>query len=683
MIEDRRLTLPWDPLKDPSPLRQREWLITNGLGGYASGTVAGIPSRKYHGLFVPNLSAPKGRHILISRCDEIVAANGKHMLLGGAEFAEDRFVGESHLFLKEFRLDDRIAVWIFKVNGTLLEKSIVMVHNQNTVCVQYRILAGDALDLQVRPYLSFRRHDESPENDLKRTFVFTARNGRHEVSADGSMLTLRMGMCQPPSIFVSDEHREREFIYRIDRSRGDSSTESAYSPGYYAARVTAEQTVCFFASTQTWERLTCDVSSLFDAERKRIGGLLALSRATAGDVIAQQLVMAADQFIVLPGSRLEETVMAQAEGTDLRTIYAGYHWFGDWGRDTMISLEGLALCTGRYREAGAILRTFAQYVKDGLLPNLFPEGEHQALYHTADATLWYFHAISRYVDVTGDRTILAQLMPVLQSIVEHHVAGTHFGIHVDPTDGLLSAGAEGYQLTWMDAKVDGWVVTPRRGKPVEIQALWFNALTLLSQWAHELQIPYESYEKLAAQVRESFNERYWNDATDCLLDVVDGPTGNDPAIRPNQVFAISLANPVLFQRYWKPVLDVVRDRLLTPYGLRTLSADHPDYKRHYRGDLRARDAAYHQGTVWPWLIGHYIDAILKVQPDVVAARELLQGFREHLLDAGVGSISEIFDAEPPFSPGGCIAQAWSVGEILRAWLKTTPQLAQLSIAIRS
>jgi len=675
MTNARTLRLAWDAAKDPSHLRQREWIVTNGLGGYASGTVAGIPSRKYHGLFVPNLSAPKGRHILISRCDEIVTVGGANLLLGGAEFADDRFIGESHLHLQEFRLDRRIAVWVFSIDDTLLEKSIVMVHNQNTVCVQYRILSGPALDLKIRPYTSFRRHDESPNTDLPRHFVFSAREGKHEIRTDDSPMVLRMGMCSTPPVFVSEEQRELEFVYRIDRSRGESSTESAFSPGYYMARVTAEHPSCFFASTQNWERLAIDVGSIFDAERKRIDSLLNLARlnltqAGPGDPLAEQLTMAADQFIVLPGSRLEETVMAQAEGTDLRTVYAGYHWFGDWGRDTMISLEGLTLTTGRYREAGAILRTFANYVKDGLLPNLFPEGERQALYHTVDATLWYFHAISRYVEVTGDRSILSQLMPVLRSIIEHHVQGTHFGIHVDPADGLISAAAEGYQLTWMDAKVDGWVVTPRRGKPVEIQALWFNALSLMSQWSTELRQPQPEYAERAEQVRSTFNERYWNESTGCLFDVIDGPNGNDAAIRPNQLFAISLPHPVLFQRYWTPVLEVVKSRLLTPYGLRTLSDDHPDYKKHYRGDLRARDAAYHQGTVWPWLIGHYIDAQLKVQPDRSAARRLLSGFEEHLLDAGMGSISEIFDAEAPFAPGGCIAQAWSVAEVLRAWTKT-------------
>jgi len=669
-IDARTSTLPWDATQDPSQLRQREWLVTNGLGGYASGTIAGIPSRKYHGLFVPNLSAPKGRHILISRCDEMVTVGGRTLLLGGAEFARDHFIGESHLHLKEFRLDHRIAVWLFEIDGTLLEKSITMVHNQNTVCVQYRIVSGQSLDLKIRPYTSFRRHDESPSTELTRHFSFSASEGRHEVRADDSSMILRMGVCSAPAVFVSEEQRELEFVYRIDRSRGDSSTESAFSPGYYMATVTAAHPICFYASTQNWERLAIDVSSVFDAERKRIAALLHLAHTSPDDRFAEQLTMAADQFIVLPGSRLEETVMAQAEGTDLRTIYAGYHWFGDWGRDTMISLEGLTLTTGRYREAGAILRTFANYVKDGLLPNLFPEGERQALYHTVDATLWYFHAIARYVEVTGDRTILSQLMPVLRSIVEHHVNGTHFGIHVDPSDGLITASADGYQLTWMDAKVDGWVVTPRRGKPVEIQALWFNALALMSQWSTELRQPSAQYHELAEQVRSSFNERYWNEATGCLFDVIDGPGGNDAAIRPNQIFAISLPHPVLFQRYWTPVLDVVRQRLLTPYGLRTLSDDHPDYKKHYRGDLRARDAAYHQGTVWPWLIGHYIDAQLKIQPDRSSARRLLQAFEEHLLDAGMGSISEIFDAEPPFAPGGCIAQAWSVAEVLRAWMKT-------------
>ena len=491
---------------------------------------------------------------------------------------------------------------------------------------------------------------------------------RYATSA--SPLVLRVALRPGPTTFVTEERDEFNFMYRIDRDRGDPAFESAFSPGYFIAHVEVDKPAVFIASAHAWDRLDFDAVSVFDAERHRAESLLTLAPALEHDEFAEQLAMAADQFIVLPGSRLEESVMAQAAGGELRSVYAGYHWFGDWGRDTMISLEGLTLCTGRYREAGAILRTFSHYVQDGLLPNLFPEGERQALYHTVDATLWYFHAISRYLEATGDRTILHQLYPVLQSIIEHHLAGTRYNIHVDPADGLVSAAAEGYQLTWMDAKVGDWVVTPRRGKPVEIQALWYNALQLMAAWSADSLIAHPPYAEYAARARESFNARYWNEETGCLKDVIDGPTGDDPAIRPNQIFAISLAHPILDERRWRQVVDLVRERLVTPYGLRTLSADHVDYKQHYRGDLRSRDAAYHQGTVWPWLIGHFVDAQLKVEPDPLAARRLLLSFREHLSDAGVGSISEIFDAEGPHAPGGCIAQAWSVAEVLRAWLRT-------------
>jgi predicted glycogen debranching enzyme len=671
VIEGRHIVLRWDRDRDPAELRQREWLVTNGLGGYASGTLAGIPTRKYHGLFVPNLAAPKGRHIMISRCDECIITPTRQLYLGGAEFEHDRFVGESHRYLKEFRLDHRIVTWTFEFDDLVLEKSIVMVHNQNTACVQYRLLRGDRLQLQVRPFVSFRRHDDMPTSVPGDAFMLDVRRGRHEIHHAHSPLVLRVALRPGPTTFMTEEHDDHRFVYRVERDRGDPAFDSAFSPGYFAAQVTAEQPTVFVASTHAWDRLDFDATEVFDAERRRVDALLSLAPHLRGDDFAEQLAIAADQFVVLPGSRIEENVMAQAEGTELRSVYAGYHWFGDWGRDTMISLEGLTLCTGRYREAGAILRTFSHYIKDGLLPNLFPEGEREALYHTVDATLWYFHAISRYVETTGDRSILLQLYPTLQSVIERHLAGTRFNIHVDPADGLLTASAEGYQLTWMDAKVDGWVVTPRRGKPVEIQALWYNALKLMALWGEQLGVEsYRVYDGHANRARESFNARYWNPATGCLFDVIDGPTGEDPAIRPNQVFAISLANPILYERRWEAVMEVVRNRLVTAYGLRTLSADHPEYKAHYRGDLRSRDAAYHQGTVWPWLIGHYVDACLKVRRDKVGARQLLEGFRTHLCDAGVGSISEIFDAEEPYAPGGCIAQAWSIAEVLRAWLRT-------------
>jgi len=333
----------------------------------------------------------------------------------------------------------------------------------------------------------------------------------------------------------------------------------------------------------------------------------------------------------------------------------------------------LTLSTGRHVEAGWILRTFAHYIRHGLIPNLFPEGRNEGLYHTADATLWFFQALARYVEVTNDRATLKLILPRLIDVVDHHIRGTKFGISVDPKDGLLRQGQPGYQLTWMDAKVEDWVVTPRRGKAVEINALWYNALRLLEGWLREEknEDAARTMADQAEQARQSFNQRFWCAELGHLYDVIDGESGDDRACRPNQVLAISLIHPILDEQHWKALLEVVRERLLTPVGLRSLSRDHPEYKAKYFGDLRARDAAYHQGTVWAWLIGPFIDAWLKVYPeDRAGARRFLEGFLPHLDDGCVGSINEIYDAEPPFTPRGCIAQAWSVAEVLRCWVKT-------------
>jgi predicted glycogen debranching enzyme len=387
-----------------------------------------------------------------------------------------------------------------------------------------------------------------------------------------------------------------------------------------------------------------------------------------------ELVLAADQFIITPAGRVEDAARARAMGDEVRTVIAGYHWFTDWGRDTMISLEGLTLTTGRRHEAGWILRTFAHYVKDGLIPNMVPEGEKEGLYHTADATLWFFHAMHRYLEVSGDRATLRLVLPKLVDIYRHHIRGTHFNICVDPKDNLLHQGAEGYQLTWMDAKVEDWVVTPRRGKAVEINALWYNAQRLLAKWLHEERGSGEAQpvEETAGQTYQSFQQRFWYEEGGYLYDVVDAEGGgNDPSLRPNQLFAIALDYPVLDQSRWGRVLEVVRQHLLTPVGLRSLAPGHPDYKSRYYGDLRDRDAAYHQGTVWGWLIGPFVDAWLKVnQHDRAGARKFVEGFLPHLEQGCIGSISEIFDAEEPYTHRGCIAQAWSVAEALRCWVKT-------------
>jgi predicted glycogen debranching enzyme len=422
------------------------------------------------------------------------------------------------------------------------------------------------------------------------------------------------------------------------------------------------------ASTEPWEAVQAlSPTDAAPAERERRQRLLTIAGCGEHDTIAAELVLAADQFIITPAGRIEEAARAKATGEEVRTVIAGYHWFTDWGRDTMISLDGLTLATGRFREAAYILSTFAHYVRDGLIPNMFPDGSREGLYHTADASLWFFHAVHRYTTATGDQETLRRLLPQLADIVRHHIKGTHFGIGVDPADGLLRQGADGYQLTWMDAKVDDWVVTPRRGKPVEINALWYNALCLLHECSRELAVDVGlDLEEYADRARRSFNERFWYAKGGYLFDVVDGPGGDDPALRPNQILSFSLAHPILDPSRWEEVLTIVGDNLLTPVGLRSLAPGHQDYKPIYYGDLRSRDAAYHQGTVWAWLIGPYLDAWLKVHPgDVAGVRKALAGFEAHMNEACVGSISEIFDAADPYTPRGCIAQAWSVAEVLR------------------
>jgi predicted glycogen debranching enzyme len=660
------LVFDWKPGTDPAYLLDREWLVTNGLGGYASGTLSGVATRRYHGLFIPDLPAPRGRTMMVPRLEEDLQVGGRLVHLAGAEFADGRLEDEAHQFLREFRREWQTPIWTFEIEDCVFEKSIIMPYAQNTVYVQYRLLKGGPVRLRLRPYVSFRMHDAALGVPPEWPFTLTITHGRYEVHPFEGAPAMRMCLQPQCGMFVADETVSRNVFYRIERNRGYDHVEDLFSPGYFDAELTRDEPLGLVISTEAWQSLQHPPGAILDAERQRLEKLLLLAPPQARTGFAAQLVLAADQFVVFPGSRLEESVLARAAGEEVRTVIAGYHWFTDWGRDTMISLEGLTLITGRHQEARAILRTFSHYVKDGLLPNHFPEGQRTAIYNTVDATLWYFHALDRYYATTKDRETLQMLYPTLKSVIEHHIEGTHFGIAVDPSDGLVAAGAEGYQLTWMDAKVDGWVVTPRRGKPVEIQALWYNALRLMAIWADELHEPGKQFEQLAEQAFESFNARFWYERGLHLFDVIDGEGGDDSSLRPNQIFAISLRFPILKPPMWRPVVDAVVGKLLTPVGLRSLAPGHRDYKPVYFGDLRDRDAAYHQGTVWAWLIGHFLDAWRRVYFDDAALHVMLQGFEQELRDAGVGTISEIFDAEPPYTPRGCIAQAWSVAEVLRA-----------------
>jgi len=623
-----------------------EWLVTNGIGGYASGTVTGETTRRYHGLLVAAFPNPLGRMVMLTALPEDLPPD----------------------CLEDFRLEGGIPVWRYALDDVEIEKRIAMPHRQNTVVVQYRLLRGERTTLRVTPVIDFRHYEEPVSEAVREDYTFAETEDGHVLSCEG-VPPLRLRVEGSHRVIIDRAHRA-EVLYAMEEARGYRGRGTLWSPGSLELDLCAGPGTCVVASTEDpdiWTAL--GGHEVFVAEAARKHRLIDALPHPLRDETGVQLALAAEQFVIAPVGRARDAARALASGDEVRTVIAGYHWFTDWGRDTMIALEGLTLATGRHREAGFILRTFAHYVRDGLIPNMFPNGSDEGLYHTADATLWFFHALERYTRVTGSLALVEEVLPVLRGIVDAHMRGTRFGIGMDD-DALLRQGLEGYQLTWMDAKVDDWVVTPRRGKAVEINALWHNALCAMAGFETALGRPSDAklHADIARRSRAAFNERFWNERSGFLFDVVDGPDGDDAACRPNQLFALSLPHPVLAEPRWAPVLAAVERELLTPLGLRSLSRDHPDYKRTYHGDLRSRDGAYHQGTVWGWLIGPFVDAWLKLHPsDAAGARRLLDGLIAHLPEFGVGSMAEIFDAEPPYTPRGCIAQAWSVAEVLRCY----------------
>lgn len=653
-------------------LLRREWILTNSLGGFASGTLAGSVTRRYHGLLVAALPAPLGRTVMLSRLHESVKLDDNNIIyLNNQELGDNKTESIMCKCIKSFQLNTGLPVWTYQTDNFKLEKRILMLRNKNTVLISYCLIeAAQSIEIELRPAVHFRPLEapvnQNTINDAE--YIVTAKDNMYQIKG-GNYPILLLKTIDTESTFNIDNRRSDNIYFRLEYERGYASIGKHWSPGYFKATLRPGDTTTVVATTEPSDDLPNSFFDAYDKEIMRRNNLLAIAAPNPDESLSAELTLAADQFIVTPGGRIEEAERARAAGEDVKSIIAGYHWFTDWGRDTMISLEGLTLTTGRYKEARYILRTFANYVRDGLIPNMFPEHDKTGLYHTADASLWFFHALHRYIQITQDRDTLRTILPKLISIVDYHLAGTRFNIGIDPIDGLLRQGEEGYQLTWMDAKVNDWVVTPRRGKAVELNALWYNALRLLELWLTE-----EGDER-ARNIREhaeraqiSFNQRFWSPVNGYLYDVIDGPEKLDDSCRPNQIFAIALPHAVLYREYWEPVIETVKQHLLTPVGLRSLSPLHRDYKQNYDGDLFTRDAAYHQGTVWAWLIGPYIDALVKTYPEQRKnVRALLAGFEMHMNEAGIGSISEIFDAEPPFTPRGCIAQAWSVAEVLRCW----------------
>lgn len=636
---------------------RREWLVTSGTGAFAMGTVAGALSRRYHGLLVAATEPPMGRVVTVAGMSEAVLdAAGTPSYLHTQEWSSGVTEPRGHALIESFELEGQVPTWRYALPGALLEKRVWLKRGANTAFVTYsltRTVAETPYRLALRPLCTWRDFHalgragamvqvDTVEDGLSVTFAGAP---TYWIRATGAEVTL-------------DGEWYRDLHLRVEAERGMDDAQDLYAAGTLLCALQPAVTVAVSISLDPSARPDEAAASM--AEEAEHAAALLRTAPPASPPWVARLVLAADQFVTARAG--------------LATVMAGFPWFGDWGRDTFIALPGLALATGRVEIAASLLRGFARYVEDGLLPNRFPDHGETPQYNTVDATLWYVEALRSYVAETGDGALVRELWPVLQSIVAAHVRGTRHGIGVDPADGLLRAGEEGLQLTWMDAKAGDWVVTPRTGKPVEIAGLWFNALRCVEDWQERLSLPaVEGVDvgALRAQVAASF-DRYWNPETAYLFDVLDGPDGDDAPVRPNAVIAAALHHTPLSRARIAAVVSRAQRDLVTSLGLRTLAPGSPGYAPAYLGDLRSRDGAYHRGTVWPWLIGPFAIAHLRAFNDAAVVRSFLEPLADHLRDAGLGSVSEIADASPPHTPRGCPWQAWSVAELLRAWRAVTP-----------
>ncbi len=632
---------------------RREWLETNGLGGWASSTIAGAHTRRYHGLLVAATHPPVGRMVLLSKLDETITLGNQRFELGC-----NRYPNVVHPrgfdYLQSFE-KDLFPIFEYEVeDGVRLRKTIAAVNGENTTLVLYEALrAPAAFSFELRPFIAYRDYHSMTHANAALRHEAKFEDGVFRVQPYDGVPELFMAI--PNATFQAQPDWYRNFEYGLEQYRGLDYREDLFNYGVFKVNLKAGDKLGIIISTNN--PAGRDAFKLFTTEERRREALLV--SPSNKDEFSKILTLAADQFVV-------------KRGEDLKTLIAGYHWFSDWGRDTMISLPGICLVTGRFDDAKKILRAFAQSTSQGMLPNRFPDVGEQPEYNTVDATLWFFVAIYKYLQASGDEKFVRdELMPILRDIIAWHDRGTRYRIHVD-SDGLLYAGEPGVQLTWMDAKVGDWVVTPRQGKAVEINALWYNVLMIFSELSKRFGNATEAQQFLqrAAQVKEQFVEVFWNEAAGCLYDYVDGEH-KDAALRPNQIFALSLPFPLLEGERAKKVLRIVEEKLYTPVGLRSLAADDPNYRPRYGGDQWSRDSAYHQGTVWSWLLGPMITAIVRVEGKAgkPRAKKLLDNIKPHLSDAGLGTISEIFDAEPPHTPRGCMAQAWGVAEVLRAYVE--------------
>ncbi len=653
-----------DTLQNWDDASAREWLVTNGIGGYASASLAGANTRRYHGLLVPAFSPPLGRAVLLSKAEEEVRVEDQLYQLSSNKYPSVvQPQGFRHLTYFDTRPVPTFT-YIFHEETVVLEKRIWMPHGLNTVYIQYTLVkAPEPVKLALVPLLAYKDyHTEQHRWDGFTAAMTDEGGGRWKFVAYPTANPLYLAM-KPPFGFVDHSGWFFNFEHPREQERGLDFSEDLYCPGRFSGILSPGQTITLVATVETSQPDEPEIALASEIARQK--ALLDKAEVTPTDTARETLTLAADQFVI-----------ENSEKVARATIMAGYPWFTDWGRDTMIALPGLCLTTKRFGVAKEILTSFAGAVKDGLLPNRFSDNGTGAEYNTVDASLWFFQAIYAYAEASGDWDFAqADMLPVLQVLLKAHIAGTDYHIGVDPADGLLSAGEPGVQLTWMDAKVGDWVVTPRTGKPVEIQALWHNALSIAAEIGEKAgQADFAAdCRARAEQAKASFAAKFWNPDSRSLYDVIAPDGSPDASVRPNQIFAVSLPFPVMEGDQAKAVVGAVAAHLLTPFGLRTLAPGSPDYHAHYApGDPTARDGAYHQGTVWPWLLGAFCEAHLKTYGDKAKTRALLDtllaaGFTEY----GVGTLAEVFDADAPYNPNGCPAQAWSVAEVLRALALTS------------
>lgn len=628
---------------------KREWLVTNGIGGFAAGTVAGLLTRCYHGLLIAALAPPTKRTLLVTKIDESVQYNQKIYHLASNRWLGATIEPQGYINIESFHLEGTIPVWTFICGDALLEKRIWMEQGENTTYTHYTYRRGNSpLTLNLTTFVNYRDFHGNTQGFNWQMAISPLEKGVRVIAYDNAVpfyLLISQGQVFPAHIWYY------RFDLAVERYRGLIDRENHLHGASFSATLKVGESVTIAASTRPDPNL--DGQSSLESRYRYENSLINPQQPEW----IQQLTLAADQFIV------SRPLRDQPEG---KTIIAGYPWFGDWGRDTMISLRGLTLTTGRPAIAGQILLTFSRYLDRGLLPNLLPDGGEMPEYNAVDAILWYFEAIRSYFNQSQDFEFLRTIYPALKEVIAWFRRGTRYNIHLDD-DGLIYAGEAGVQLTWMDAKVDDLVITPRIGKPVEINVLWFNALKIMVQFAHYLGMDATDYEKMRKMTLKGFS-RFWDDSMGYCYDVLDTEKGNDASLRPNQLFAVSLSvEELLNSPQKKAIVDICALKLLTSRGLRSLDAAHPDYRGVYSGDRLKRDSAYHQGTVWGWLLGAFIEAHLKVYRDPILAESFLTPMIDHLRDSCIGNLSEIFDGNAPFTPRGAFAQAWTVAEVLRVW----------------